>query len=377
VAGGREGALAAFSGRDGAILWRIDPNEIAETPGPYNFTTPAPIGDVNADSVIDFVGAYGGNATRLPGKPRDSGFFTVISGADGSIVATYPTPDSAETYCSPVVYRRSDGTPWVILGTGGETAGGAAFRAPVASLLDGTFPEAVERLTPKGRKGVIAPATVVELTGDDEPDIVISTFDGQLVVLDGATGSLVWERQEESEEAYHSAAVARIARDGKVGLLVSRGIGTFPMYRATVHRLYDARDGSLLYRHSDPVLSAGAPLAADLTDDGIDELIFFAYPGRIYIYYPLSKNLVTHDLGANFSGTPVIADPRRTGSLELIGVAWQVLPHEGEAAVAGDVMSRLLRLNLNAPTPEFMAWGSYMGTHNDGQYGRSGVGSGR
>jgi len=152
---------------------------------------------------------------------------------------------------------------------GGETAGGAAFRAPVSSLLDGSFATAVERLTPKGEKGVIAPATLVELTGDAEPDIVISTFDGKRIVLDGATGDVIWEKAEQGEEAYHSAAVARISRDGKVGLLVSRGIGTFPRYTQTVHRLYDARDGALLYLQRDNGFPAGAPLAVDLTNDGI------------------------------------------------------------------------------------------------------------
>lgn len=96
--GGREAAMAAFSGRDGAVIWHVDPTAIAETPAPYNFTTPAPIGDVNADSVVDFVATYGGDATRLPGQPRDPGFFTVLSGADGSVLATYETPDGAETY---------------------------------------------------------------------------------------------------------------------------------------------------------------------------------------------------------------------------------------------------------------------------------------
>ncbi len=374
--GGREAAMAAFSGRDGAVLWRVDPKAIATTPAPYNFTTPAPIGDVNGDSVVDFLATYGGNATRLPGTPRDPGFLTVLSGADGSVLAAYPTPDGAESYCSPVVYDRADGTPWVILGTGGETAGGAAFRAPVASLLDGTFPAAVERLIPAGEKGVIAPATVVELTGDAEPDIVISTFDGRLVVLNGATGDVLWQKAEEGEESYHPAAVARISRDGKVGLLVSRGVGTFPIYYQTVHRLYDARDGTLLYRQSDNVFPAGAPLAVDLTDDGIEELVFFADPGHIYIYYPLSKKLVTHEIGASLSATPIIADPRGTGSLELIGVSWRVLPHGSEAATAADVRSELLRLNLDARPPRFVAWGGYMGTRADGRYDRPEAGGG-
>lgn len=376
VIGGREAAMAAFSGRDGSVIWHVEASAIAETSAPYNFTTPAPIGDANGDGVIDFVATYGGDATRLPGQPRDPGFFTVLSGADGTPLATFQTPDGAETYCSPVVYERADGVPWVILGTGGETAGGAAFRAPLSSLLDGTFPTAVQRLTPQGEKGVIAPATLVELTGDDEVDIVISTFDGKLIVLDGATGEVIWEKAEEGEESYHSAAVARISRDGKVGLLISRGIGTFPRYTQAVHRLYDARDGALLYFQRDDGFPAGAPLAVDLTDDGIDELLYFSDPGQIHVYYPLTQKLVQHDVGASMSATPTLADPRGVGSLELIGVSWEILPHGTGQADAGDVRSHLLRLDLGVEPPAFMAWASYMGTYNDGRYGRSGIGSG-
>lgn len=368
VMGGREGALAAFNGRDGAALWQVVPADIAETAAPYNFSTPATIGDADDDGVIDFVTAYGGDATRPSDAPRAPGFLAIVSGADGTILAAHETPDRAETYASPVVYARVDGARWLVFGTGGESEGGAAFRAPVASLLDGSFLEHVERLTSTGVKGVMAPATLVELTGDDELDIVVSTFDGRLIVIDGASGEPLWEQHGENEESYHPAAVARIARDGKVGLLVSRGIGVFPNYAGRVHRLFDARDGSLLYVHRSRFFPAGAPLAVDLTDDGVDELFFFSDPGRIHIYHGPSKELLSHDVDANLSATPLIAAPRGAGSLELIGVAWWNLSPRPGVANWRDLRSQLLRLDLGADAPEFKAWAGYMGTETNGRY---------
>src|SRR5687768_9483494 len=47
IMGGREGALGAFSGKDGARLWRLAPESIARTTFPYNFFTPAFIRDAN------------------------------------------------------------------------------------------------------------------------------------------------------------------------------------------------------------------------------------------------------------------------------------------------------------------------------------------
>jgi len=85
---------------------------------------------------------------------------------------------------------------------------------------------------------------------------------------------------------------------------------------------------------------------------------------------------VQHDVGASMSATPTLADPRGAGSLELIGVSWEILPHGTGQADAGDVKSHLLRLDLDVPPPGFVAWGSCMGTWNDGRYRRPGTGSG-
>jgi outer membrane protein assembly factor BamB len=371
--GGREGAFSAFSGVDGALLWRTEPRSVAQTPVPYNFFTPAVIGDVNDDGIADIVVVYGGNDLRLPGESRDPGYIALISGADGAVLAAYPTPDGRESYSAIVVYQRADGATWFIFGTGGETYGGAAYRAPVASLGDGSFPQRVERLIAPGQKGTMAPATLVELTGDGELDIVISTFDGRLIVVNGASGDVLWQRQDAGEESYHPAAVMRVSREGRLGLLVSRGIGVFPAYTGSVHRVHDARDGRVLYQYGDPFAPAGAPLAVDLTGDGIDEPFFFsmrfprAQGGRIHILHGRSAELIAHEVSMNFASTPHIADPRDSGTLELIGLAWTV-ELGPDAPEWRDFRSQLLRLDLSAATPAFRSWAAYMGTATDGHY---------
>ena len=373
VMGGREGVLTAYDGRNGAVLWRIVGEDIAETSFPYYFLTPALLGDVNGDGVVDLVDTYGGNDTRMPNEPRDAGFLVVVSGADGKVLKVQPVPDGAETYASPVVYRRRDGTMWVLFGTGGETKSGAEYRAPVTSLLDGTFAARVERLVASGTKGVIAPATVVELNHDGEPDIVISTFDGRLIATDGVSGKTLWQQDVPTEESYHPAAVARLGA-GRLGLFVSRGIGAFPRYVGTVHRLYDAADGRLLYEYRDPNYPGGAPLAVDLTGDGVDEPIFFsirfpaAQGARIHILHLRSRALITHDMATNLWSTPVVADVRGKGTLELIALSWlQGVRGDGTMA-RPDFQWNMLRLDLSAKTPPVRTWAGYMGTEADGQY---------
>ncbi len=372
VMGGREGVLTAFDGTSGAVLWRVQGAQVAQTPWPYCFLTPALIADANGDGVGDLVASYGGNDMRMPEDPRDPGFLAVISGADGAVLRVQMLPDSSETYASPVVYKRRDGAEWVVVGTGGETHGGAEYRAPVASLLDGTFAARAERLLPAGAKGVIAPPTLVELTGDGELDIVVSTFDGRLAAIDGASGKPLWQRADRNEETYHQPAVVRLSADGRLGLFVSRGIGAFPRYLGSVHRLHDARDGRVLYEYRDPNYPAGAPLAVDLTGGPSDEPIFFstrfpsAQGGKIHVLHLPTRELVVHDVEGNYWSTPVVADLRGRGSLELIGLTWRAAA--GGTAARPDLKWQLLRLDLSAKAPASRSWAAYMGTTTDGHY---------
>lgn len=376
VMGGREGALNAFSGVDGTRLWRVDPARVARTRFPYNFFSPGLVRDANGDGVRDLVVVYGGDDTKLASEPRDPSYLAVISGADGAILAVHKTPDGNESYSSVVVYDRPGDAEWLIFGTGGETHGGTAYRAPVASLLDGTFATRAEPLlAPSRAKGVIAPATLVPLTDDAELDVVINTFDGRLIAVDGASGDPLWERRDDGEESYHPAAVTRLSRDGRLGLFVSRGIGTFPRYVASVHRLLDADDGRLLYQYRDPFYPAGAPLAVDLTGDSVDEPFFFsvrfptAQGARIHVLHLASGQLITHEVATNYWSTPAIVDARGAGTLELIGLSW----HQGDNTGAPgwrDVQWQLLRMDLGAKAPAFRSWAAYMGTGTDGHYGR-------
>ena len=372
IMGGREGAFSAFNGKDGALLWRVSPEAVARSSFPYNFFTPGFIRDANGDGVQDLVAVYGGDDLKKPKEPRGPSFVTVVSGADGAVLHVYASPDSGEIYSSPVVYERADGTEWLLFGTGGESLGGAAYRVPVTALLDGSFKAKTERLVPRGEKGVIAPPTLVEITGDAEADIVISAFDGRLIVLDGQSGATLWQRQDRNEEAYHSVAVVRLPPDGRLGFFLSRGVGVFPNYAGTAHRLLNAKDGSAVFEYKDVYYPAGAPLAVDLNGDGFDEPLFFStkFPnaegGRIYILEAPGK-LIGHELPFTSSSTPVAADVRNTGNLELIMTSWMLAPGS-DSLTWRDLRWQLHRMNLNAKTPAFMAWPGYMGGRTDGRY---------
>ena len=80
-----------------------------------------------------------------------------------------------------------------------------------------------------------------------------------------------------------------------------------------------------------------------------------------------------YDLPTIFGTTPVIADVRGAGTLEMIGLGWQI---QADSAVSADSATvswrnlrwQLVRLDLSAAAPDYLSWAAYMGTATDGRF---------
>ena len=373
IVGGREGVFVALSGEDGELLWAVDPEAIAEQERPYNFYTPAVIDDIDGDGVADLVVTYGGDDQKAPYQERNHSYIALISGATGDVIRRYRTPDRNETYCSPVVYTGADGRPWVAFGTGGETHEGSAWRAPLSSLQDGSFPRVVEEIVePTTHKGVIAPINAADITGDGHQDLIVRPFDGRTILIEGRSGRPLWTHEPEEQESYHGPALA-VLDDGELGLLVSNGTGIFPAYTGTSHYLLRASDGEVLWSHEDDLSPVGAPVSVDLTGDGIDEILFFSGANmfrramtRIHVLRTSELELSTHEQSLSILATPILADLDDRGRLELVVPGSRMEP--GQRPSPESVSWRLLRLELDADTPERRTWAGYMGTDASGVF---------
>ena len=60
----------------------------------------------------------------------------------------------------------------------------------------------VYRLVSGDKKGVLLPPVVVEMTGDEQSDLVVSLFEGKTLVINGETGEVVWEAVIPGTESY-------------------------------------------------------------------------------------------------------------------------------------------------------------------------------
>jgi len=70
----------------------------------------------------------------------------VLSGHTGQVLQWVVTPDGHESYYSPVMTTRRDGTPMILFGTGGETNGGALWHITLGDLYKGDIGKVIYSL---------------------------------------------------------------------------------------------------------------------------------------------------------------------------------------------------------------------------------------
>ena len=104
--GGRNAQLYAIDGFNGNIIWEFFPQNTGLNPadsGLYNFYSSQICSDYDGDNVNDILVSNGGDHKAAPFDPRPPGHLMIVSGANGNLIATAVSPDSAEIYSSPVI----------------------------------------------------------------------------------------------------------------------------------------------------------------------------------------------------------------------------------------------------------------------------------
>ena len=108
-----------------------------------------------------------------------------MNGLNGALIAKAVVPDSAETYCSPIIADiQNDGNKWILYGTGGENLGGSFWASQLSDLLNNTLTNSIELLSDIS-KWYIAPASIFK-TEDDSYDIFIQAFGGKVSKIKGS-----------------------------------------------------------------------------------------------------------------------------------------------------------------------------------------------
>ena len=376
--GGRAAELKAIDGSNGKTLWEHYPQEVdvsKSDSGAYNVFTPQFIPDQDDDGYQDLIVAAGGYVKALPGDPnRPAGRLLVISAATGALLASAWMPDGKEIYMSVVLSDfKGDGDLSVIFGTGGETLGGALYKAQLSDLLSNDLSRS--KLLESGEeKGFIAPPVLADITGDGVHDIIANAVNGRMIAIDGLTDKVLWRVSVPGTEAYCSIAVGYFTEDDVPDFFTNFGIGVWPDLDRSVQLMVNGKDGQVAFRDSLGIFQESTPVACDFNQDGYDDALYSLNHQRRSGF---SNQLVVIDFrndtiyetgprhyGANVASTPWIGDMDGDGLIEII-YCNEINPFDLLSITFKEGL-KITKLKTDVPATQPVAWGAYMGSNYDG-----------
>ncbi|NCU77705.1 MAG: hypothetical protein EBV59_12460, partial [Synechococcaceae bacterium WB7_1C_051] len=227
---GRQAQLLAIDGQNGNLLWDYFPYNVNPgDSGLYNFYNPQFIDDVSGDGIMDLLVANGGNhAAPVWDTNRPPGHLMIVNSVTGGLIAKAVVPDSAETYCSPLVVDLNNGTKYVLYGTGGETLGGSFWICPLFSLLNNTLSPSIPLVTDPNF-GFIAPASVYQ-DALGETYIYIQSYSGALHKVKGGNLSVLWTYDLPNTESSAQPVIGNFTGDLSPDVFLSLAKGTSSGY---------------------------------------------------------------------------------------------------------------------------------------------------
>ena len=373
---GREAQFYALDGSDGSLLWDFFPygTDPADS-GWYNFYNPQFIQDIDGDSFMDLIVTNGGDHSAPEWETeRPPGHIMVLSSATGEILANAVVPDSAETYCSPIVADiQNNGVQWVLFGTGGENLGGSFYACPLSSILSNNT-SGVITLSTNSFKGYIAPASIHqnELTG--AKDIVFVSFGGKVEKINGEDFSSSWTFTHPGTESSAEPVLGNFTGDLTPDVFLTLFKGIAPSFSDFYQVMLDGSTGELKFIDSIGQLNYSSGNAIDLNNDGRDEAIAsVTYNQNGYFEHRIEQiNFVSNTIspltnleaGVNLGSTPLFVDINNDDLIELFYAYKKDSLNPG--ATNGIYVKRV---DLPVVRPNTgVAWGSYLGTNSNAEY---------
>ncbi len=212
------------------------------------------IGDVNGDFADDVLAAVGDDVDRL--LCLDGG----TSNFNGHLLWTY-NPQASVYSCGVLPDITGDGIyeALVVLWSGG---GGSNVRC-----VNGATGTPIWASTDVFEPGM-AVDTLDDVTGDGVPEVIVSSWENAVIVLDGATGELVWKTTvgtTNGGDVWTARAIDDLDGDGFVDVIA----GSFDTFAYAMNGV----DGHFIWTFSTGYRVYSIYPAGDLNDDGFPEVV--------------------------------------------------------------------------------------------------------
>ena len=378
IIGGRDAQLLAINGADGTLIWEFYPHFLTHPPadsGYYNFYSSQLIPDMTGDNLRDILVTNGGDHQATQFDPRPPGHLMIIDAVTGSKIAQAVSPDSAEIYCSPVVYDRAGGSSLMVaFGTGGESHGGGFYIANINDVLNNSLANNAILLQSDSSKGFIAPASLADMTNDGISDIIIQSFGGSISAFDGFNFTSLWDNHFPDRESSAAPTVGNFTGGDLIpDVFTVMYRGSTPTYFDYYQIMIDGATGQVTWTDSLGDMHFSSSSAFDANGDGRDEVLCsvneisgsFKHQLKLIDFQNATiNNLSSLESGVNLGCTPLIDDLNDDGLLEIVYV--YKLDSLNPSAWTGFKM-KSLQTSYSVPY-RGMAFSSYMGTNFDGHY---------
>jgi outer membrane protein assembly factor BamB len=391
--GGRSAQLFCIDGTSGTVIWEylkdFDGMDLEDTTM-LNFYNPQFIPDQDKDGIQDILISFGGYVPAAPADfNRPHGSLFVFSGKTGKQLVQFPMPDYKETYFSPAIYDfRNDGNPFVLFGSGGETITGEFYAIRLTDLMNRSIDSAKVLANGQGQ-GFIATPIILNITKDDIADIIITSFSGRTMAIDGNTFDLIWTHRPKSYRVATNSTPApvEVNNDGIMDFFCSYGEGVWNEFKATKQVVIDGKTGKeLLQFNNRSNFLYSSPIVGDFTQDGKEDILLSVNvttghkavrdsAGQIETHEKYATELLVFDLqqnsvfrlgdrniGTNLCSTPLISDVNKNGKIEVL----TCFNSSGDNIFSAEnliIECKELPLDLKA-----IRWGAYMGSNYDNVY---------
>ncbi|XP_040572858.1 uncharacterized protein [Lepeophtheirus salmonis] len=270
LAGGRAGLFVAISGKNGKVLWKFD-NDLIQSDLMSVYVSQF-IHDINGDHIPEILAVHGGDELSDPALEKKMfGRLIIFDGKSGAILKWMQTPDRKESYYHPQILTRMDGETLILFGTGGNSRPGSLYIISLQDLYKRNIDEAYP-IYHDEEKGMLTPATLVDINRDGVEDIIIGTFNSRVIAFDGMTYRQIWNTTFSKSESYGSIAVGYYDEDDIPDFFVKYQMGKgYPVYEFEKSVVLSGLNGSKISKEwIDSIGSQSSPLTISVAGKGND-----------------------------------------------------------------------------------------------------------